>query len=250
MNPSKFDTAVAENSLNIDKILQHDSVDMSIVVPPYVDMNTSSSISNLELIDSVLKKVWSVTKPGGICCLVLSDDISESGEKFMDISKEIMLCVLGRGGEQSDWAQEDEIIWVKSPKQKADSINKAEEGLVIDFGETPFSQILVLQKRGSELEPNSRHARLEELRLAEQKKIEMGDSVWFVQPASQAGYKDRIDQEVASRLILLYSDQGGFVLDPFAGDGITGAVAKTLGRHFLCIDKDENKVNVAKKRIG
>jgi len=245
----KFDNAVCEDSGNIDKILQQGSVDLSIIVPPHVELDDSNS-KTLELIDRVMKKVAKVTKPGGICCLVLSDDISESGEKFLNLSKEILLCVLGKRGEQSDWTQVDEIIWVKSPKEKAESMNKAEEGLMIDFGETPFSQICVLQKKGSEFELKNRHERLEELRLAEQKKIEMQDSVWFVQPASQAGYKDRIDQEVASRLMLLYSDQGGFVLDPFAGDGITGAVAKTLGRHFLCIDKDENKINSAKKRIG
>jgi DNA modification methylase len=43
--------------------------------------------------------------------------------------------------------------------------------------------------------------------------------------------------------------QDGFVVDPMCGCGITGKVAKRLGIKFLCIEKDEETFEIAKKNI-
>jgi site-specific DNA-methyltransferase (adenine-specific) len=51
------------------------------------------------------------------------------------------------------------------------------------------------------------------------------------------------------RVILSSSNVGALVLDPFFGSGTTGAVAKRLHRHWLGIERDENYVRVAQRRI-
>ncbi len=51
------------------------------------------------------------------------------------------------------------------------------------------------------------------------------------------------------RILLSSSNPGDVVLDPFFGSGTTGAVAKKLGRHFIGIERDENYIKVAQKRI-
>jgi site-specific DNA-methyltransferase (adenine-specific) len=51
------------------------------------------------------------------------------------------------------------------------------------------------------------------------------------------------------RIILLGSQEGDKVLDPFMGSGTTGVVAKRLNRIFYGIEKDIDYYNIAKNRI-
>ena len=51
------------------------------------------------------------------------------------------------------------------------------------------------------------------------------------------------------RVILSSSRPGAIVLDPFFGTGTTGAVAKTLHRHWIGIEKEERYIRVAQARL-
>jgi site-specific DNA-methyltransferase (adenine-specific) len=50
------------------------------------------------------------------------------------------------------------------------------------------------------------------------------------------------------RILLLGSEQGATVLDPFMGSGTTGAVAKKLDRNFIGFEICEEYFNIAKER--
>jgi len=52
------------------------------------------------------------------------------------------------------------------------------------------------------------------------------------------------------RVILSSSKPGDVILDPFFGTGVTGAVAKKLGRSFIGIEREEGYMDAAKKRIA
>ncbi len=52
------------------------------------------------------------------------------------------------------------------------------------------------------------------------------------------------------RIMMATTDVGDVVLDPFFGTGTTGAVAKTLGRHFIGIERDEDYLSAAHARIN
>ncbi|MDR1087645.1 MAG: site-specific DNA-methyltransferase, partial [Endomicrobium sp.] len=49
------------------------------------------------------------------------------------------------------------------------------------------------------------------------------------------------------RLILMTTDVGDIVLDPFVGTGTTAVAAKQLGRKYVGIEQDETYANIAKK---
>ncbi|MEO8557526.1 MAG: site-specific DNA-methyltransferase [Rhodospirillales bacterium] len=51
------------------------------------------------------------------------------------------------------------------------------------------------------------------------------------------------------RVLLASTNKGDVVLDPFAGSGTTGAVAKKLGRNFIGIERDPHYARIAKDRI-
>lgn len=51
------------------------------------------------------------------------------------------------------------------------------------------------------------------------------------------------------RVILSSTKPGEVVLDPFFGTGTTGAVAKKLGRHYIGIEREDEYIEVAQKRL-
>ncbi len=57
-------------------------------------------------------------------------------------------------------------------------------------------------------------------------------------------------ESLLQRIILLGSNEGQTVLDPFTGSGTTGVVAKNLNRNFIGIEINKEYYEIAKKRIG
>lgn len=51
------------------------------------------------------------------------------------------------------------------------------------------------------------------------------------------------------RIVLMSTDPGDVVLDPFLGTGTTAVAAKTLGRHFVGIDIDSEYVKIAGDKL-
>ncbi|MEW6654135.1 MAG: DNA methyltransferase [Bacteroidota bacterium] len=52
------------------------------------------------------------------------------------------------------------------------------------------------------------------------------------------------------RIILMSTDEGDVVLDPFIGTGTTAIAAKRLGRQYIGIDIDENYVKISKDKLA
>ena len=51
------------------------------------------------------------------------------------------------------------------------------------------------------------------------------------------------------RIIAISSKLGDLVLDPFGGTMTTGAMAKKLGRNYICIEQNEKYIEFGKKRL-
>ena len=64
------------------------------------------------------------------------------------------------------------------------------------------------------------------------------------------GYPTQKPQALLTRLILVSSNRGDLVLDPFCGSGTTLAVAKELGRRWIGIDVSPAACELAKRRTG
>jgi len=59
----------------------------------------------------------------------------------------------------------------------------------------------------------------------------------------------QLPEHVLERLILMTTDEGDNVLDPFAGTGTTLVAAKRLGRNYLGIELDAKYVTIAEKKL-
>lgn len=77
-------------------------------------------------------------------------------------------------------------------------------------------------------------------------------STWHIQPETRNrnGHPAPFPEELAKRIIKLFSYRGNTVLDPFMGTGTTGVVAKTHGRNYIGIDNSQVDVEYARDRIA
>ena len=148
-----------------------------------------------------------------------------------------------------DWKKHEEIVWIKSPKSSVKDLNPLEREILINFEETPFSTIHILQNIGSEFEYVDSEERISKLDLNERIKEEWADSLWFVQPKKELKYPKRISLEILTRLIRIFSKENEVILDPFTGFGGTVIICKKYNRNFLCLDKDKKKINQVLKKM-
>lgn len=76
---------------------------------------------------------------------------------------------------------------------------------------------------------------------------------WSIAPEramKKYGHPAMFPEELARRVIKLFSFPGDVVLDPFNGAGTTTAVAHALGRTYIGIDVSPEYCRVAEERIG
>ena len=75
--------------------------------------------------------------------------------------------------------------------------------------------------------------------------------VWNIPSVRQNGrHPAEFPEELARRVIRLFSPESGTVLDPFVGSGTTTAVAKSLNRKWIGIDFMSQYSGIARKRTN
>ena len=75
--------------------------------------------------------------------------------------------------------------------------------------------------------------------------------VWRIASVRRNGrHEAEFPEELARRVVKLFSPRGGMVLDPFVGTGTTAAAAKSEGRRWTGIDSDERCVRMARERVA
>ena len=153
--------------------------------------------------------------------------------------------VLLTGNLLAEWAEQaglylyDQRIWHKDPCW-ANSRWHSSSYRAVD----EFEHIYVFCKPGI--------VEYDRARIGKREWAEWGSrGVWQIRSVSRNDrHEAEFPEELASRVIRLFSPPGGVVLDPFVGSGTTAAVAKFLGRRWLGIDSDKYAARLAEKRTN
>ena len=204
---------------------------------------------------------------------VTKEDILAAKRKFPNANRHELAALLGcseqtiqrrlednnvRGGKQatstkilltgcmvSDWAEEagfhlyDQRIWHKDPcwansRWHSNSYRAVDE----------FEHVYIFWR------PGITEYDRERLNAAEWS--DWGSrGVWTIRSVMRNDrHEAEFPEELAERVIRLFSPAGGVVLDPFVGTGTTTAVAKRLGRRWLGIDVDPRHTSIARRRTN
>ncbi len=227
-----------EDILNLDSIYSAKLIILDVSFHNLKNFYPELSNENyLKFVKKIIDKADHFTKFDSICCLISMDQ--KENENLESFGTKVIQ-------DTGSWNVIDEIIWVKD---KDDSNYKSEldSSIIVDYEQTPFSQIWIMSKQ--KLIPTKEELVMK-LHISEQKKNHILDSIWYIQPSSFNGYVDNLPVELLSRLIMIYSNEGEFVIDPFSDKCLTAIVCKSLKRDYLCLTNTKTNLNIGLKRLG
>ena len=74
--------------------------------------------------------------------------------------------------------------------------------------------------------------------------------VWKITADKQKKHPAPFPEQLVKNCILLTTEKGDLVLDPFMGSGTTAIVSETLGRKWLGYEMSQTYIDIAKSRIN
>ena len=146
-------------------------------------------------------------------------------------------CMVAEWAEEAGFYLYDQRIWHKDPcwansRWHSNSYRAVDE----------FEHVYVFWRPG--ITQYDRH------RLTPNEWAEWGSrGVWNIRSVGRnTRHEAEFPEELAKRVIRLFSPVGGVVLDSFVGTGTTTKVAKLLGRQWLGIDIEAEYAHMARRR--
>jgi len=242
--------------------LPNDSVHLTVTSPPYYNapFDYPGLFKNydeyLEMIQSVGKELHRVTAEGRVAAFV-SDDMLVDGEKYPVVADVTRIMM------DSGFKYRDKIVWKKPEGYTRISRrsgvllqhpypmyfypdNLQEAIIIFQKGEFDYSYIKKLPKNIVE---TSR------VNLSEVSKNKWHLTVWEI--TNVLPVAGRLEEgiaafpdEIARRLIKLFSFVDETVLDPFLGSGTTIKIARELLRNGVGYELDEELKPVILEKIG
>lgn len=236
------------------KLLKDDSVHLVVTSPPYFNAkeynkeaenigNNSSYEHYLSRIDSVVKELKRVVVPGGIIVWNTSP-VLEDGRRIMIPYHHNNIF------ENNGLECRDAIIWLKpdgasAPRSGAWFMNKGKP--LSWHPNLIFENVMVYSKPGERV-------------IGEYPTIgsyypvipkDLLTDVWRINPETRTTWHDApFPTELVKRCIILFTNKGDTVLDPFLGSGTTMKVARELGRNSIGVELSPLYIEKSKERIG
>ncbi len=159
------------------------------------------------------------------------------------------------GGQFVDWTRS---IWrpEEAREQRSEVRGQRSEQQKTEDGETAGLSLEALQRKlAGKLKEARRRGKDDEwvaeslARAAWQYVSEPGEGIWSMTTESGIAHPAPFPVELPRRLILLYTQPGDLVLDPFMGAGATAVAAVQTGRQYAGYDVSEEYCALARKRV-
>jgi len=204
----------------------------------------------LKWLESVFKEVFRVTVPGGRCAINIDAVTNRQDDNDQEYIRPIYPELYQRL-KQIGWKFKTEICWVKQ--------NVAGKPTAWGSWLSPSNcnirrnheYILVFSKDQWVLNGTDSHGQETKTDLKPADFVQWTISTWFIQPETRklCGHPAPFPEELAKRVIKLFSYPGQTVLDPFNGVGTTSFAAFKWNRNYLGIDNCKEYCDFAEERI-
>jgi len=230
------------------------SVDLVLTSPPYYNAPFDfpdlfpSYDEYLSLLRDVGNEVFRVLNDGRVAAYVTAD-VRIDGELYPIISDLIRIM------RELGFKYQERIIW-KKPEGYIRISRRS--GVLIQnpyplyyYPDNVYEDIVIFKKPGKFKQKNKEESKIDINKFQKEKWYLSVWEITNVLPNSKySKYTAPFPEELAHRIITLYSYVGDTVLDPFAGTGTTLKVAKNLKRKAIGYEIDLELKDVIKERVA
>jgi ParB/RepB/Spo0J family partition protein len=239
--------------------LADNSVGLIFTSPPYhVGMEFEAGYTyaeHLENIKAVLQKCAKVLVPGGVFAINVANITNFKGEKGTEKPSRIqpMLHVYNSILKKYGFHLQDEIIWFKGFNSftKDIKVNYSDETAHAEYRIVHRHEpIYIFKKKGERPVPEDENIILQS-RLSRSEWQSYAPSIWQINSVrGDKGHPCVFPDELARRIIRMYSYVGETVLDPFLGSGTTIKVARELRRQGIGYERDLRYKATIMEKLG
>lgn len=240
------------------KLLEDNSVDLTVTSPPYDGLREYNGYSFD--FENIAKEIYRVTKDGGVVVWVVGDSVIGGSESGTSFRQALFFKSLG-------FNLHDTMIYLKSGSSCPDAtryFQDFEYMFVFSKGKPKAFNPLMREKKSSSIEKNLHRGTI---RLADgtlktvyrdtRNIYCVRSNVWHYDAGKHKSTKDYyclahpaiFPEKLAEDHILSWSNEGDLVLDPFMGSGTTAKMAILNHRHYLGFDISSEYCNIAERRV-
>lgn len=245
--------------------LADNSVDLTVTSPPYwnaidYDAHARDATQNyrprqeqsyadyLTFLKRVFAETLRVTKPGSHCAIVIGTVLLNG--KHVPVPYHVTTLM-----EEIGWDFHQDIIWAKvtgGVKRAGATIQHPYPGYY--YPNLMLEYILLFRKPGDKkiyAGRTPKEKQRDAMTLDAVFTRDIANNIWHIAPVppNQLPHPCPFPEELAYRLIRLFSYTGDLILDPFTGIGTTLKVANATGRNWVGYELKPEYIQYAEKRI-
>ena len=238
--------------------LANSAAQLVITSPPYnVGMDYGEGVSDslpwedyYSLIRMATGEIYRILHPGGVLAIVIPHGVNVRGERQRLEPVYLRIWSLM---ERAGFLLRKPIVWAKGSRQKAVVLSP---NMAVGSPANPnfraVHEVIILgsKEHYHRLGTGPKGGRRGQL----WRYMDWLKDVWIIPPVRwklgrrKANYPATFPAEIPTRLILLLSEPGELVVDPFAGSGTTLKIAQLLGRRAVGFDISAVAASLAKVR--
>jgi DNA modification methylase len=244
--------------LELMKNIPDGSIDMVLTSPPYDNLRTyNGSLKWGEHIwKPVIKELFRLTKDGGAVVWVVGDATINGSETGTSFKQALYFKEVG-------FNIHDTMIWNKGSfaNPSKNRCHQVFEYMFIFTKKTVKTFNEILDRKNKYLGIRGASGRNKDGTRktgTSEVKREFGQrfNIWDISIGGGSSYKGKCShpavfpEKLAHDHIITWSNEGDIILDPFAGSGTTGKVARQLNRQFILIEREREYYNICIERLN
>ena len=252
IGPYELDRVYQGDCLELMKQLPDKSIDLIVTSPPYDNLRDYKGYSfNFE---GIAKELFRVCDDGGVLVWVVRDGTVEGGETGTSFKQTLYFKEIG-------FNLHDTMIYKKSnyPPLTHNRYEQCFEYMFIFSKGKPktFKPIMVESKHKGRIPSGSfYHSKSQQMPTPANsnggmKENKIKENFWeYVVGGKKYGHPAPFPEQLAKDHIISWSNEGDIILDPFAGSGTVGKMAKQLNRNYILIEKEPEYIKIINERLG